>query len=93
MLERLLKKIREKVHSRDFVVTVHADEEMNEDGLTVFDLERVLLTGTIIERQKDRETGEWKYLVQGQTIENGNAVVVVRLSPTGKLVIITVFVV
>jgi uncharacterized DUF497 family protein len=93
VLERFLKKLRAKVHSRDFVVTIHADEEMNEDGLTVFDLERVLLTGTIVERQKDRETGEWKYIVQGQTIDNGNAVVVVRLSPTGKLVIITVFVV
>ena len=50
MLERFLKKIREKVRSRGFVVTLHADEEMNEDGLTVFDLERVLLTGDIVER-------------------------------------------
>jgi len=93
VLERFLKKIREKVHSRSFVVTIHADEEMNEDGLTVFDLERVLLTGTIVEQQKDRETGECKYLVKGQTIDNGKAVVVVKLSPTEKLVIITVFVV
>lgn len=91
MLDRLLKKIREKVHSRDFVVTLHADEEMNEDGLTVFDLETVILTGAIVERQKDRETGEWKYLVEGRTIDNGKAVVVVKLSPTEKLVIITVF--
>jgi hypothetical protein len=58
VLERFLKKMREKVRSRDFVVTLHADEKINEDGLTVFDLERVLLTGDIVERQKDRETGE-----------------------------------
>ena len=92
MLERVLKKIRDKVRARDFVVSIHAEEEMDEDGLTVFDLERVLLTGAIVERQKDHETGERKYLVRGRTIDYGRATVVVKLSPTGRLVVITVFV-
>lgn len=48
-------------------------------------------TGDIIERQRDRETGEWKYLVRGQTIEGVYIVVITKLSPTGKMVIITVF--
>lgn len=46
-------------------MTIHAEEEMDEDSLSIFDVERAILTGDIIERQKDRETGEWKYLVRG----------------------------
>ena len=65
---------------------------MNNDGLSIFDVERVILTGEIIERQKDRETGEWKYLVRGLTLEETDAVVVTKLSPTGKIVILTVFI-
>ena len=72
-------------------MTIHAEEEMDDEGLSIFDVERAILTGDIIERQKDRETGEWKYLVQGQTIEGVSIVVVTKLSPTGKMVIITVF--
>jgi hypothetical protein len=50
-----------------------------------------ILTGEIIERQKNRQTGEWKYLVQGQTIADKVVVIVSKLSPTEKLVIITVY--
>jgi hypothetical protein len=65
---------------------------MNNDGLSIFDVERVILTGEIVERQKDKETGEWKYLVRGLTLERMDAVVVTKLSPTGKMVILTVFI-
>ena len=34
----------------------------------IFDVERVVLTGSIIERQKGQDTAEWKYLVKGETI-------------------------
>jgi hypothetical protein len=64
---------------------------MDEDGLSIFDAERALLTGNITERQKDKEKGEWKYLVRGHTIEETEVVVVIKLSPTGKMVILTVY--
>ena len=72
--------------------TDHAEEEMNDDGLTIFDVEHVILTGEIVERQKDRDTGEWKYLIEGQTEVGEVVIVVTKLSLTGKLVIITVYV-
>ena len=72
-------------------MTLHAEEEMDEDGLTIFDVERGILTGEIIERQKDRDTGEWKYLIQGQSVVGKQIIVVTKLSPTEKLVIITVY--
>ena len=73
-------------------MTLHAEEEMNDDGLTIFDVERAILTGEIIERQEDQHTGEWKYLVAGETVEGRLMIVVVaKISVTNKLVIITVY--
>jgi Domain of unknown function (DUF4258) len=39
-------------------MTTHADEEADADDLSVFDIESAILTGKIIERQKEAETGE-----------------------------------
>lgn len=73
-------------------MTLHAEEEMDDDGLSIFDVEAGILTGEIIERQRDRDTGEWKYIVQGQTHAGDSVAVVVKLSPIGTLVIITVYI-
>ena len=63
MFDRILKRMQQRVRVREYVATLHAEEEMDEAGLTVLDMEHALLTGEILERQKDRNTGEWKYLV------------------------------
>ncbi len=34
-------------------MTLHAEEEMADDSMTIFDIEHVILTGVIIERQRD----------------------------------------
>jgi len=87
----ILKQMREKIRTRQYVMTLHAEEEMNDDGLTIFDVERGVLTGQIEERQKDQAANEWKYLIRGKTLNEQNVIVVAKLSPTGKLVIITVY--
>ena len=91
MYDRILKQMRERIRTRQYVMTLHAEEEMADDNLSIFDIERVVLTGKIVERQKDQNTKEWKYLVEGKTISAGMAVVIGKLSITGKLVIITVY--
>lgn len=91
MFQRVLKQMRDKVRTRQYVMTLHAEEEMSDDELTIFDVERGILTGEIVERQKDTETGEWKYLIKGQTVAGGEIVVATKMSLTGKLVIITVY--
>ncbi len=53
MFNRVLKQMREKVRTRQYVMTLHAEEEMDDDGLTIFDVERGILTGEVVERQKD----------------------------------------
>jgi hypothetical protein len=92
MYDRILRQMREKIRTRQYVMTIHAEEEMADDNLSVFDVERVVLTGTIVERQKDQDTAEWKYLVEGETIARLLGVVVAKISITDKLVIITVYV-
>jgi hypothetical protein len=62
MFERILNRMREKVRALQYVMTVHAEEEMDSDGLSIFDVEQIILTGRVVERQKDAETDEWKYL-------------------------------
>jgi hypothetical protein len=86
-----LKRMRELVRSRQYVMTLHADDEMDADGLTIFDVESVILTGQIGERQRDRQPDEWKYLVRGQTLVGATATAVTKFGPTGKLIFITVF--
>jgi hypothetical protein len=72
-------------------MTVHAEEEMDDDGFTIFDVEHSLLTGKITERQKDAQTGEWKYVVEGDALDGDSMVVVVKLGVQRKLIVITVF--
>ena len=50
MYERILRQMRENIRSRQYVMTLHAEEEMNDDLLGIFDVERAILTGTIVER-------------------------------------------
>ena len=91
MFERILNRLREKIRTRQYVMTIHADEEMDNDGLTIFDVESVVLSGRIIERQKDQQAGEWKYLVKGESLNGESVVTVTKIGPTGKLIFITVY--
>lgn len=91
MFEDIRNKMREKIRSLEYVVTIHAEEEMENDGFSVYDVENGILTGEIIERQKDSETNEWKYLIGGKTADEKDIIVAAKLSFTDKLVIITVF--
>ena len=91
MYPRVLNQMREKVRNRQYVMTLHAEEEMDDYNLSIFDIESCVLTGTIRERQKDQVSAEWKYLIDGQTLAGENIVLVAKISPTNKLVFITVW--
>lgn len=91
MLDRILRRLQALVRASEYLMTVHGHEEMQADGLTVYDVEQVILTGRIVERQRDRRRKEWKYLVEGATLTGDAAIVVAKIGPTGKLVIVTVY--
>ena len=45
MFEQVLWEIRSKVRSGDYVVTIHADEEMDDDQLAIGDVEACIASG------------------------------------------------
>ncbi|MFN0301095.1 MAG: DUF4258 domain-containing protein [Burkholderiales bacterium] len=84
-------RIRDLVRSLNYVVSIHAAEELDDDNLTILDLESVLLTGQIIERQRDRRTRETKTVVRGRTLDGFEGETMVKLGQTGTLVVITIY--
>lgn len=92
MFEKILKVIREKVRLRQYVMTLHAEEEMSDDAFSIYDVESGVLTGEILECQKDRVTRESKYRIQGEAVTGEPIEIIVKFSPTGKVVIITVYI-
>ncbi len=91
MFEKIRDKMRDLIRSLEYVMTIHGEEEMENDKLSILDVENAILTGEIIERQRDENTAESKYLVVGKTLDDLDITVVAKLGPTGKLVIITVY--
>ena len=64
---------------------------MNDDGLTILDVEHAILTDEILERQRDQQTNDPKYRIEGESLEDTLIETVVKISPTGKVVIMTVY--
>lgn len=86
-------RIRDLVRSLNYVVSLHAAEELEDDNLAILDLENIVLTGRIIERQKDRETRETKIVIRGRTLDERQAETIVKVGLTGILYVITVYLV
>jgi len=38
MHDRILKQMRDKIRTRQYVMTLHAEEEMDDDRLSIFDV-------------------------------------------------------
>ena len=48
MFPQILERFHEKICTRQYVMTIHAEEEMDKDGLSIFNIERCILVGEII---------------------------------------------
>ncbi|MGH7456350.1 MAG: DUF4258 domain-containing protein [bacterium] len=91
MFDNILQRMRNKIRTGDYVMTLHAEEEIDAEELSVFDVERCVLTGEIIERQKDRQPGETKYRILGSMVSGDLMEVIAKFGPTGRLFIITAY--
>ena len=92
MAQPTIRQLRDLVRKLDYVVSTHAAEELEDDDLSIFDLESIILTGRIADRQRDVHTNEIKYLVSGVTLGGRRAQTVVKAGVSRKLVVITVYV-
>lgn len=92
MAQATISQFRHLIRTLNYVVSTHAAEELEDDNLNILDLENIVLTGKIIERQRDARTREVKCLVAGVTLDGAAAETVVKIGFTGKLVVIAVYV-
>ena len=86
-----ISRLREFVRTLNYVASIHAAEALEDDQLTILDLESIILTGEIVERQRDRQSREIKFVVRGETLGAQSAEAVVKIGPTGRLVVITAY--
>ena len=92
MAQATISQFRHLIRTLNYVVSTHAAEELEDDNLNILDLENIVLTGEIIERQRDAKTREVKCIVAGITLDGTAAEAVVKVGFAGKLVVITVYV-
>ena len=50
MFERVLKQLRSLIRKRQYIITIHALEEMAEDDVLAEDIEHAIAMSTIIDR-------------------------------------------
>lgn len=48
MLEKILRTIQEKIRLQQYIMTLHAEEEMEDDDFSIYDVENGILTGEIL---------------------------------------------
>lgn len=91
MFEGELRRFRTAVREERYEVSTHAFTELDPDGLTVLDLERAVLTGRIVERQREMTTGEKKYVIEGRADDGLEVTVVVKWEWPGSMKFLTAF--
>lgn len=91
MAQATISHFRHLIRTLQFFVSTHAAEELEDDNLTILDLENIVLTGQITARQRDAKTREVKYVVEGITLSGDSAEAVVKVGFSGKLIVITTY--
>lgn len=72
-------------------MTAHATEEMAEDDLTILEIEHAVLSGRVVETQRDDPRGN-KHVIQGTAMDGSTLVGVVGRFPGREgYLIITVY--
>ena len=91
MAQSIITQFRQLIRTLNYVVSTHAAEELDDDNLTILDLENIILTRQVIERQRGTQTREIKCVVSGITLDSAAAETVVKIGFSGRLVVITAY--
>lgn len=90
MARRNIADIRDKIRIGHYDLTVHAIEEMAEDGLDILDFEQSILYGQISRIEKDDPRGT-RYVIEGPAIEEQISVGSVGRFIDDRYLIITIY--
>ena len=91
MFERTLGRFRSLIRPGEYVLSIHALEEMAEDDVFTENVENLILTGSIVDRQIDRVTRAREYVFVGRDLADNPVGLVAKIGTPGKAVIITVY--
>jgi hypothetical protein len=86
-----ISRIRNLLRALRYVVSVHAAEEMEDDGLTILDLENIILPASSSNDRKTAKPMKRKIVIRGVALDGREAEVVVKVGLSGILYIITVY--
>lgn len=91
MPANVLEGIQSAIRSGNYDVTKHANDEMAEDHLSIYDVEHAVLTGSITKTEHDDVRGP-RYTIIGDSTDKVVRVGIVgRFKETGTFLIITVY--
>jgi hypothetical protein len=87
MCPRALDRIRALVRQGEYILSIHAENEMADDRFTEQDLEAAILNGRIARRERDR-IGRAKYVIQGTALDRRGMTAVAQFFQTRQLIVI-----
>ena len=90
MYNRILKRAHACIRESNYYMTRHAQLKMYKQDLILAEVERAILKGRIIERQKNTKSSEFKYRIRG-IIPGGEIEAIFKFAPDERLAIITVY--
>jgi len=91
MYPRILQQLQSLIRQGEYILSVHVENELEDDGFTDQDLEAAILNGKIVRRERD-EIGRPKYVIEGSALDGRGLTAVVQPFQTRQLVVmVTVY--
>ena len=87
MYPRILQQIQAVVREGNYVLSIHVENELENDGFTDQDLEGAIMNGEIVRRERDA-IGRPKYIIEGMALDGRGLTTVVQPFQTRRLVVI-----
>ncbi len=87
---KVIDKIRQKLRTRDYYLSSHAEEEMAEDRFERQDVENAILQG-FVQKKLTRDPRGTRYRIEGPATDSRLMNVLCRFKEAGPLIIITVY--
>jgi hypothetical protein len=87
MYPRILQQIQAFVRKGDYILSIHVENELENDDFTEQDLESAILNGEIIRRERDA-IGRPKYIIEGTALDGRGLTAVVQPFQARQLVVI-----
>ena len=86
-----IRRIRQAFREGQYYYSIHALEEMDEDGLTEADVEQAAMNGAVVATLTEDSRGT-RFVVRGFTLDEESEIeIVCRFLPSSTLRIITVY--